>query len=106
MRFISALIIALSRSRSCTDRTRRHALSFQVSLCLNAHRPLLLSAHVKDDNQPFDADLANPDLPFDGHQKLARGLVHLVRSRFLWNGAWHECIAALMASFAGRGAES
>jgi hypothetical protein len=78
----------------------------RLSLCLNDHRPLLLSAHVKDDNQPFDADLANPDLPFDGHQKLARGLVHLVRSRFLWNGAWHECIAALMASFAGRGAES
>ncbi|HET6957671.1 MAG TPA: amylo-alpha-1,6-glucosidase [Vicinamibacterales bacterium] len=61
-------------------------------LRMNGQRPLLLSARVKDDNELFGADLTNPDIPFDGDQLLLRDLVHLFRSRFLWNGAWHECI--------------
>ncbi|PWT82161.1 MAG: amylo-alpha-1,6-glucosidase [Blastocatellia bacterium] len=59
---------------------------------INGRRPLLLSARVKDDNELFGADLTNPDMPFDGDQLLLRDLVHLFRSRFLWNGTWHECI--------------
>jgi glycogen debranching enzyme len=61
-------------------------------LRVNGRRPLLLSARVKDDNELFGADLTNPDMPFDGDQLLMRDLVHLFRSRFLWNGTWHECI--------------
>src|SRR5262245_56917394 len=61
-------------------------------LRLNGRRPLLLSARVKDDNELFGADLTNPDMPFDDDQLLLRDLVHLFRSRFLWNGTWHECI--------------
>jgi glycogen debranching enzyme len=61
-------------------------------LRLNSRRPLLLSARVKDDNELFGADLANPDMPYDGDQRLLRDLVHLYRSRFLWHGTWHECI--------------
>jgi len=58
---------------------------------MNGRRPLLLSARVKDDNELFGADLTNPDMPLDdGDQVLIRDLVHLFRSRFLWNGTWHE----------------
>src|SRR5262249_26542259 len=61
-------------------------------LRVNGRRPLLLSARVKDDNELFGADLTNPDMPFDGDHLLLRDLVHLFRSRFLWNGTWHESI--------------
>ncbi|HEX6465572.1 MAG TPA: amylo-alpha-1,6-glucosidase [Vicinamibacterales bacterium] len=62
-------------------------------LRLNRQRPLLLSAHVKEDNELFSADLTNPDLPLDGHKHvLMRDVVHLFRSRFLWNATWHERI--------------
>jgi len=61
-------------------------------LRINGRRPLLLSSRVKDDNELFGADLTNPDLPFDGNQLLLHDLVHLFRSRFLWKGAWHECV--------------
>jgi len=62
-------------------------------LRLNGHRPLLLSARVKEDNELFGADLTNPDIPMgDGDRVLTRDLVHLFRARFLWNGTWHERI--------------
>src|SRR3989441_4156661 len=62
-------------------------------LRLNGHRPLLLSARVKEDNELFGADLTNPDIPFgDTDRVLARDLVHLFRARFLWDGTWHERI--------------
>jgi glycogen debranching enzyme len=61
-------------------------------LRVNGRRPLLLSARVKDDNELFGSDLTNPDMRFYGDQLLLRDLVHLFRSRFLWNGTWHECI--------------
>src|SRR5881397_3904204 len=62
-------------------------------LRLNDRRPLLLSARVKDENELFSADLTNPDIPFgDAGHVLLRDLVHLFRSRFIWNGTWHECI--------------
>src|SRR5947207_5915629 len=62
-------------------------------LRLNGHRPLLLSARVKEENELFGADLTNPDILLGGpEQVLARDLVHLFRARFLWDGAWHERI--------------
>ena len=62
-------------------------------LRLNGHRPLLLSARLKEENELFGADLTNPDIPLgDAAQVLSRDLVHLFRSRLLWNGAWHERI--------------
>ena len=61
-------------------------------LRLNGHRPLLLSARVKDDNELFGADLTNPDMPLTGDRVLARDLVHMFRARFLSDGSWHERI--------------
>ena len=62
-------------------------------LRFNGHRPLLLSARVKEDNELFGADLTNPDIPLgDTDRVLARDLVHLFRARFLWDATWHERI--------------
>ncbi|HEX7795837.1 MAG TPA: amylo-alpha-1,6-glucosidase [Vicinamibacterales bacterium] len=61
-------------------------------LRLNGHNPLLLSARVKEDNELFGADLTNPDIPLDEEHVLAHDLVHLFRSRFLWEATWHERI--------------
>jgi glycogen debranching enzyme len=66
----------------------RYLSRFQMRL--NGRRPLLLSARVKEDNELFGADLTNPDIPVDGDAVLARDLVHLFRSRFIWDGTWHE----------------
>ncbi len=62
-------------------------------LRVNGHRPLLLSARVKQDNELFGSDLTNPDLPLgDGDRVLSRDLVHIFRARFLWDATWHERI--------------
>ena len=62
-------------------------------LRLNGHRPLLLSARVKQDNELFGSDLTNPDIPLgDGDRVLSRDLVHIFRARFLWEATWHERI--------------
>src|SRR5499427_3104902 len=69
----------------------RHLSRFRLRI--NGKRPLLLTARAKDDNQRFSADLTNPDMPFgDAGHALLRDLVHIFRTRFLWNGTWHERI--------------
>jgi glycogen debranching enzyme len=63
----------------------------RFELRLNGQRPLVLGARVKEDNELFGVDLTNPDLPIGTEGLvLARDLVHLFRSRFLWNATWHE----------------
>ncbi|SPK76968.1 putative Amylo-alpha-1,6-glucosidase (plasmid) [Cupriavidus taiwanensis] len=67
----------------------RH-LSF-LRLTLEGQRPMLLSSTLRDDNAALTCDLTNPDL-FDqeGALWLEHDLIHLRRSRFLWNGACYE----------------
>lgn len=82
----------------------RYVSRFAVKL--NGKRPLILSSRVKEDNELFVADLTNPDIPIGNTgQIIKRDLVHLFRSRFLWNGTWYERIrmwnysqAAVLAS--------
>jgi glycogen debranching enzyme len=65
----------------------------RFGLRLNGQRPLLLSARVKEDNELFSADLTNPDIPLaEPGAVITRDIVHLFRSRFLWEAAWHERI--------------
>jgi glycogen debranching enzyme len=63
-------------------------------LTINAARPILLSATLRDDNSILTCDLANPDL-FDASGKLlvAHDLIHIRRSRFLWQGTSYERIS-------------
>lgn len=63
-------------------------------LTINGQRPMLLSSTLRDDNATLTCDLTNPDL-FDDSGKLVMGhdLIHLRRSRFLWNDRCYERVA-------------
>ncbi|MEG6550251.1 amylo-alpha-1,6-glucosidase [Desulfocurvibacter africanus] len=61
-------------------------------LLIDGKRPLILSSNIQDDNSLFSADLTNPDLVEGRASMLARGTVHIMRSRFLYDGACHEAI--------------
>ncbi len=56
--------------------------------------PILLSSVLRDDNAALTCDLTNPDI-FDAEGRLvmAHDLVHLRRSRFLWDGTCYERLA-------------
>src|SRR3978361_874942 len=58
-----------------------------------AHRPLLLSSAVENDNVVLTVDLSNPDIYQGSAIVLPREILHIRRSKFLWQGACHERIA-------------
>jgi glycogen debranching enzyme len=71
----------------------------RLELRLGAQRPLFLSSTVKRGNDVLVVDLTNPDTPLGaaGAQRiegalLPRGMLHLFRARFLWDGSCHERI--------------
>lgn len=53
-------------------------------------RPLFLSSTVREDNALLTVDLTNPDLLGAGGESIPRGSVHLLRTKFLWQGACYE----------------
>ncbi len=61
-----------------------------LQLRLNDDRPLLLSSRSSVDNLVFGADLTNRDVVVHGEVALRRDVVHIFRSRFLWDGAAFE----------------
>jgi glycogen debranching enzyme len=63
-------------------------------LTIDGARPMLLSSTLRDDNATLTCDLTNPDLlDRNGRLVLKHDLIHLRRSRFLWQGACFERIA-------------
>ena len=64
----------------------------RFELSLFRRRPLLLSSTISRDNAVFVADLTNPDLRRGDQVAVARGQIHVVRSRVLWNGGCAERI--------------
>ncbi len=67
----------------------------QLQLTMGGQRPMLLSATLRDDNALLTCDLTNPDLPGpDGQTVVKHDSIHIRRSRFLWDGACLERIAA------------
>ncbi|WP_017957147.1 amylo-alpha-1,6-glucosidase [Rhizobium leguminosarum] len=62
-----------------------------LSLRINGKPLMLLSSILRDDNATLTCDLTNPDL-FDDKGRLVLGhdLIHLRRSRFLWNAHCYE----------------
>jgi glycogen debranching enzyme len=62
----------------------------QLELRLGEHRPMLLSSTVKEDNALLAVDLTNPDISRDGQVVIPRGILHLFRAIFLWEGACYE----------------
>ncbi len=62
----------------------------ELSLKLWNARPLLLSSTVATNNFLFTADLTNLDVMREGTVAIHRGILHLVRSRFLWRDSCFE----------------
>lgn len=62
----------------------------RLTLELEQARPLLLSSTLKDDNMILAVDIMNPDIWRDGELAIARGTIHIFRSKFLWDGVCHE----------------
>jgi glycogen debranching enzyme len=62
----------------------------KLSLTLWDARPLLLSSTVAANNFLFTADIANLDLFQDESLAVPRGVLHAVRSRFLWRDSCFE----------------
>lgn len=60
-------------------------------LTIEGARPMLLSSTLRDDNVTLTCDLTNPDI-FDntGRLSLRHDLIHVRRSRFLWNATCFE----------------
>ncbi|MQW88773.1 amylo-alpha-1,6-glucosidase [Sinorhizobium saheli] len=71
-------------------RDTRHLSQFVLTL--NGARPLLLSSTLRDDNATLECDLTNPTLVLDdaGGEVLKHDLIHVRRTRFLWNEACYE----------------
>ena len=62
-------------------------------LTINGLRPILLSSALRDDNAILTCDLTNPDFAGgDGRVEVEHDLIHLRRTRFLWEGAVQERI--------------
>jgi len=65
----------------------------RLTLTINSFRPLLLAATPREDNVLLTVNLTNPDLRGEGGRVvLARGTLHITRTRFIWNGVCHEMI--------------
>jgi glycogen debranching enzyme len=62
-------------------------------LTIGGERPLLLSSMLRDDNALLIFDLANPDLYENGAIALQHDLIHIRRTRFLWNAACYERVS-------------
>ncbi len=64
-----------------------------VQLLIDGQRPLLLSSAVENDNVVLTVDLSNPDIYQGAAIALPREILHIRRSKFLWQGTCHERIA-------------
>jgi glycogen debranching enzyme len=64
-----------------------------VQLLIDGQRPLLLSSAVENDNVVLTVDLSNPDIYQGSTIVLPREILHIRRSKFLWQGSCHERIA-------------
>ena len=65
----------------------------RLDLTLQGTRPLLLSSTLRDDNAALICDLTNPDLTDGQGVALQHDVVHLRRSKFLWDGTCFERIS-------------
>jgi glycogen debranching enzyme len=61
-------------------------------LGINDTSPLLLSSSVKEDNDFLVVDLTNPVLRLSDDRVIPHGVIHLVRTTFLWEGDFFERI--------------
>jgi glycogen debranching enzyme len=64
-----------------------------LELAIAGHRPMLLSSTLRDDNATLTCDLSNPDIHGgDGALLLPHDLIHIRRTRLLWDAGSFERI--------------
>src|SRR5437879_45971 len=64
----------------------------RMKLEVGGKSPLLLSSNVREDNDLLVADLTNPDMTGLDGGLIRRGIIHLIRTIFLWDGSCCERI--------------
>jgi len=64
-----------------------------LEFLIDGQRPLLLSSAVENDNVVLTVDLSNPDIYENDKIVLPREILHVRRSKFLWDGACYERFA-------------
>jgi len=62
----------------------------RLNVILNDAPPLLLSSTIRNDNAMLRCDLTNSDVYENGELVLEHDLIHLRRSKFIWNDACFE----------------
>ena len=62
----------------------------ELGLTINGERPLFLSSTLKEENEILTVDLTNPDHADRQDRITEHGTLHILRTRFLWNGICHE----------------
>jgi hypothetical protein len=67
---------------------------------------MLLSSSLQDASALLTVDLTNPDIAFDEDRLWPKGLLHVLRTKFLWQGACYERLADLELRPASRRART
>jgi glycogen debranching enzyme len=62
----------------------------QWLLMIGGLRPLLLSSTLRSDNESLTCDLTNPDIHERGQLALEHDIIHIRRTKFLWQGSAYE----------------
>lgn len=62
------------------------------TLTISGQRPMLLSSNLQSGDTMLSVDLTNPDFVENELVILPRDTIHLLRSKFLWDGACYERI--------------
>jgi glycogen debranching enzyme len=62
----------------------------RFELAVAGRRPSLLGAAISQDNTLFTAHLTNRPLPALGERAIPQGVIHIERSRFLWESRLYE----------------
>ncbi len=65
-------------------------LSRLLFLLHHTDRPLFLNSTVKQDTSVLAADFTNLDISANGEVLIPRGMLHIFRSKFLWQGTCYE----------------
>lgn len=61
-----------------------------LTLDLYGMRPLLLNSSIGQETNLLVVDMMNPDIYVNGELALPRGILHISRSKFLWQGVSYE----------------
>src|ERR1044071_3074526 len=66
-----------------------------LMLKLGNTRPFLLNSSIKEDNLLFVVNLTNPDIYVSGKISLARGTVHITRTKLLCDSTCFETVRVI-----------